>query len=111
MLKTIENDRLAGLLSELKSSLTDLYGDRLFSVILFGSQVRGEATPDSDVDVMVVLADPVDAVAERARMSDLVWHFLAKYDELIAIIPMSKPRFFAGETSFLRVVRREGVEI
>ena len=111
MLKTIKNKRLSGLLSELKSSLICLYGDRLFSVILFGSQSREEATPDSDVDVMVVLDDPVDVVAERARMSDLVWNFLAKYDELIAIIPISKPRFFAEETSFLRVVKREGIEV
>jgi len=36
---------------------------------------------------------------------------LRQYDELISIIPMSKSRFLAGDISFLRVVKREGIEI
>ncbi|MCA6622659.1 MAG: nucleotidyltransferase domain-containing protein [Pseudanabaena sp. M165S2SP1A06QC] len=111
MITTIKNKQLFVLLNELKSSLVELYGDRLFSMILFGSHARGEATSESDIDVMVVLADPVNAVEERSRMSSLFWYFLREYDELISIIPISKSRFLAGEISFLRVVRREGIEI
>jgi predicted nucleotidyltransferase len=111
MLTTIKNKQLFSLLNELKSDLVSLYGDRLFSVILFGSHSRGEATSESDIDVMVVLTDPVNVVGERARMSDLFWYFLREYDELVSIIPMSKSRFLAGEMSFLRVVKREGIEI
>ena len=111
MITTIKNKQLFVLLNELKSGLVELYGDRLFSVILFGSHARGEATPESDIDVMVVLVDPVDAVAERAKMSNLFWYFLRQYDELISIIPISKSRFLAGEISFLRVVKSEGVEV
>ncbi len=111
MLTTIKNKQLFALLNELKSGLVKIYGDRLFSVILFGSYARGEATPESDIDVMVVLADSVNAVEERARMSSLFWYFLRHYDELLSIIPMSKSRFLAGEISFLRVVKREGIEI
>jgi predicted nucleotidyltransferase len=69
MITTIKNKQLFVLLNELKSSLVELYGDRLFSVILFGSHARGEATSESDIDVMIVLADPVNAVEERSRMS------------------------------------------
>lgn len=111
MITTIKNKQLFVLLNELKSALVELYGDRLFSVILFGSHARGEATSESDIDVMVVLADPVNAVAERSRMSSIFWYFLREYDELISIIPISKSRFLAGEISFLRVVKREGIEI
>ena len=111
MITNIKNKPLFVLLNELKSGLVELYGDRLFSVILFGSHARGEATSESDIDVMVVLADPVNTVEERSRMSILFWYFLREYDELISIIPMSKSRFLAGEISFLRVVKREGIEI
>jgi predicted nucleotidyltransferase len=111
MITTIKNKQLFVLLNELKSALVELYGDRLFSVILFGSHARGEATSESDIDVMIVLADPVNAVVERSRMSSLFWYFLREYDELISIIPISKSRFLAGEISFLRVVKREGIEI
>jgi predicted nucleotidyltransferase len=111
MLTTIKNKQLFALLHELKSGLVELYGDRLFSVILFGSYARGEATLESDIDVMVVLTDSVNPVEERGRMSSLFWYFLRQYDELISIIPMSKSRFLAGDISFLRVVKREGIEI
>ena len=111
MITTIKNKQLFVLLNELKSALVELYGDRLFSVILFGSHARGEANSESDIDVMVVLADPVNAVEERSRMSSLFWYFLREYDELISIIPISKSQFLAGEISFLRVVRREGIEV
>ncbi len=43
------------ILSKLKAGLEDLYGDRLAGVILFGSQARGDATENSDIEVMVVL--------------------------------------------------------
>lgn len=31
------------------------YGERLHAVVLFGSEVRGDARPDSDIDVLTVL--------------------------------------------------------
>ncbi|MFM9024014.1 MAG: nucleotidyltransferase family protein, partial [Planctomycetaceae bacterium] len=39
------------LLDELKERLTAAYGHRLYTVVLFGSEARGEAGPDSDIDV------------------------------------------------------------
>jgi predicted nucleotidyltransferase len=44
MTRTIENKQLSSLLNELKASLVNLYSDRLFSVILFGSQARGRTS-------------------------------------------------------------------
>jgi predicted nucleotidyltransferase len=111
MITTSKNKQLFALLNELKSGLVALYGDRLFSVILFGSHAREEANSESDIDVMVVLEDPVNAIEERAKMSSLFWYFLRQYDELVSIIPISKSRFLAGEISFLRVVKREGIEL
>ena len=34
-----------------------LVGDRLVTVVLFGSRARGEAEPDSDMDILVVVSD------------------------------------------------------
>ncbi len=51
-------------------TLRRLFGERLVSIKVFGSYAGGEETPDSDVDILVVLdaADegPVEAAA-RAR--------------------------------------------
>lgn len=111
MTKTIKNKQLSNLLNELKASLVNLYGDRLFSLILFGSQARGEATPDSDIDVMAVLNDPVNVAEEIYRMSDIGWHFMNEYGELVSIIPTAKSAFLDSAISFVRVVKREGIEL
>ncbi|MCE2725261.1 MAG: nucleotidyltransferase domain-containing protein [Planctomycetaceae bacterium] len=42
-------------LDELKERLSAAYGERLHAVVLFGSEARGDARPDSDIDVLVVL--------------------------------------------------------
>ncbi len=111
MYKILDNNQLSSLLNELKALLVELYGQRLFSLILFGSQARGDATPDSDIDVMAVLDDPVNPVEEISRMSDIGWYFMSKYGELVSIIPTAKSAFLDSEISFVRVVKREGIKL
>lgn len=48
------------LLSDLKTELTNQLGDRLKSVILFGSQAWGKPTETSDYDILVVLKNDYD---------------------------------------------------
>ena len=48
------------LLGEIKSRLKRVHGNRLRGVVLYGSEARGEAEEGSDVDVLVLLAEPVD---------------------------------------------------
>jgi uncharacterized protein len=44
-------------------------GDRVRRVILFGSRARGEASPDSDFDLLVVLRDLTPAEERPLRLS------------------------------------------
>ena len=50
------------------------YGDRLEGLYLFGSRARGDHRPDSDADVVVVLADGDWAEwVERRRLNRLAY--------------------------------------
>ncbi|HEY3354177.1 MAG TPA: nucleotidyltransferase domain-containing protein [Polyangia bacterium] len=51
----IPGGAIAGALQELRQRLRDRFGERLERLVLFGSYARGEAGPDSDVDVLVVV--------------------------------------------------------
>lgn len=51
---------LQGILRSLRRELARVLGDQLQSVILYGSQARGQARSDSDIDVLVVVGDDSD---------------------------------------------------
>jgi len=48
-------ERYRKAIDEFVDKAMERYGDRIESIILFGSVVRGEADRDSDIDVLVVV--------------------------------------------------------
>lgn len=50
-------DAVRDALARLRERLAVRFRERLREVVLFGSQARGDATEDSDVDVLVVIDD------------------------------------------------------
>lgn len=71
------------ILGELREHLTALYGERLKQLVLFGSQARGDAEPGSDIDVLVVLAGPVDAMEEDKRTSDMLYDLMCRHNYIL----------------------------
>ncbi|MCG3161714.1 MAG: hypothetical protein JMDDDDMK_02923 [Acidobacteria bacterium] len=107
----MRHENLREILNELRGRLIEHYGDRLVDVVLFGSQARGDATPGSDIDVMVVLKGDVYPGEEIERTGDFVAALSLKYDVLISIVFRSEETFCHSESPLLINVRREGVQI
>lgn len=63
---------LSAYLADLTARLRAQFGPRLLYVGLQGSYLRGEATPDSDIDVLLVLEDLAydDLLAYRRLLQD-----------------------------------------
>jgi len=99
------------ILAELKAGLADVYGDRLKHVILYGSQARGDATPDSDIDVLVVLDGPVEPMQEIDRTLGLVGRLCRKYTVLIACAFASTSEYGDSGAPLFVNARREGVAL
>jgi predicted nucleotidyltransferase len=97
------------LLRPLRSYLRQEYQDRLNRLILFGSQARGEATPASDIDILIVLNDPVDASVELNRTSQFIAQFCLEHSILISRLFMSQSRFERENSPLLRNIRQEGI--
>ncbi|MBK6765360.1 MAG: nucleotidyltransferase domain-containing protein [bacterium] len=105
------NESLKPILAELKQRLTELYGERLSQLILFGSQARGDATEDSDVDVLVVLEGEVDLEEEVRRTSDLRLEYSLEKGTLICPVFTSKKRYQERNSPLLMNVQREGLRL
>ena len=67
------NDKLTTILAELRRRLELLHGTRIVQMMLFGSQVCGDAEPGSDIDILVVLRGKVSPCEEIARSIADVW--------------------------------------
>ncbi len=103
------SERLTGILARLRLGLRRIYGDRLKGVYIFGSQARGEATPDSDLDVLIVL-DPLDDYdAEIARTSHLISSLSLDCGTSLSRVFVSQAQWAEGQTAFLQNVREEAV--
>jgi len=87
------NERLKTILSELRRYLSELYGERLVDVVLYGSQARGDAVEGSDIDVLIALEGEVYAGKEIDRTGDFVAALSLKYDTLISTVFVSEKDF------------------
>lgn len=101
--------KIQTIISELYSHLQAFYGSRLVKMVLFGSQARGDASPGSDIDVLVVLRGPVNQGEEIARTGEIVAELSLRFDEVISCVFMDQERFAERNGPFLRNVRREGI--
>jgi predicted nucleotidyltransferase len=66
-----------------------LYGDRRRDVLLFGSWTRGDAHPESDIDLVVVLDDVQSRWTERERMHEILWWHSLRNDTVVAALVIS----------------------
>ena len=97
------------LLKELRTSLEDLYGDDLVGIHLFGSYARRQATPDSDVDVLLVLREIGDYGTEVRRVRDLLSRVSLEYGKTVAPVFVDAKRFSAASDPFMANIAREAV--
>ncbi len=99
------------ILTILKKYFQKEYKERLFHVILFGSQARGVATANSDIDVLVVLQDPVDASLEIARTSQFIAQLCLDHNVLISRLFLARSRFETENSPLLKNIRQEGLRV
>jgi len=101
--------RIRDILKEFRKELENLYENRLKSIILYGSRARGDATGDSDIDVLIILEGKVIPGKEIDRMIDIITEINLKHGVLISVYPISEEDYSTINSPLLINVRREGV--
>jgi predicted nucleotidyltransferase len=97
-------------LDELKERLSAAYGKRLHAVVLFGSEARSDARPDSDIDVLAVLENLCgDYGDELERGLAAVYPVALRIGRRVSVKPLAREEYEHGDSPLLREVRRSGV--
>jgi predicted nucleotidyltransferase len=99
------------ILKEFRAGVEVLYKERLKSIILYGSWARDEATEDSDIDLVVVLAGKVDPCEEIDRMADIFTDLNLEHNVLMAVYPVSESAFDKVDSPLFINVRKEGITV
>jgi uncharacterized protein len=102
---------LREILTEFRHGLEEIYGPRLAGLILFGSQARGDAVRDSDIDVMVLLHGNVSPLEEARRISRFRGDLCLRYRVVVTCVYMSLDEALAADSPLLQNVREEGVAV
>jgi predicted nucleotidyltransferase len=106
------NAPLETILTELRQRFTAIFGTRLDKLILYGSQARGDADEESDIDVMVVLKQPFeDRGEDRDRYMDVICDLSLKYNTVVMPFFTDSATYASSDFGIYQNVRREGVTI
>lgn len=92
------------------------YGKRLVDVLIFGSRARGDARPDSDADVAVILEDGEWRFwEEKWVLAGLAYDVLLEHGLYIQPWPISRAGWESPATHrkrrFIEAVQKDGLRL
>lgn len=110
MKQTALTEKEKNALAQLKKALEGRF--ELIDFRMYGSKARGEASPESDIDVMIEIEDYNPAT--ESEIDDIVFKINLEFDCFISTVIFSRKELEEGplgESPLYRVIEREGVKV
>jgi len=97
------------ILEACKQALVEHYGAKFKGLVLFGSAARQELTPNSDIDLLVLLERPLNASQELRTIVDILYPLQMESSHWISAKPAAPDELEAGITQLYRNIQKEGI--
>ncbi|NLY74532.1 MAG: nucleotidyltransferase domain-containing protein [Firmicutes bacterium] len=84
----------------------------LEEIRIFGSRVRGDFTPESDLDVCLILRETSPEI--EARISRLAWEVGFKHQLIITTVEYTPEAWYNSplrESPFIKAINQEGITL
>lgn len=96
--------------SELVDGILSLMREQVVRIILYGSVARGTDTPESDVDIALILHGKMSAET-KSGLLDLIVELNLKYDKVLSVVDIDEEFFLTWKNAipFYGNVEREGI--
>lgn len=102
---------LAKVLRQCKAILQRHYQSRFQGLVVYGSVARRQATPESDIDLLVLLSPPFDYFRELRTIVELLYPVQLECAQLISAKPAALDDFERGVVMLYRHAQREGIRL
>src|ERR671923_2359040 len=87
-----------GVAQRAAQDLKRLYRDRLRGVLLLGPWARGDAHPEPELELLIVLDSVDDRWEERRRMDKVMWRHSIRNNAVVTAVPVSQAELDGGGT-------------
>ncbi len=98
------------IIDEIVSGVLDILNNDVVSIILYGSVARGTETPESDVDIAIIIKNTLNR-EKRNALNDFFSELDLKYDKLFSAIDIDDSKFqtWKNVIPFYQNVSKEGI--
>ena len=99
-------------LDELVDGILAIMKDDILAIVLYGSVARGTATPESDVDIALIMKDPLSKDRED-QLDDLIVDLNLKYNKVFSVIDIENSTLlkWLDSVPFYQNLEREGITL
>lgn len=107
-----QNTKLMALLRDYVDKVKSIYAEKLDKVILYGSYARGDFTPDSDIDIMILVnGGSAEARAGIDALASMTYDFDMEHDVYVEFSARSRRHFDYWHKAhpFYQNINREGI--
>ena len=106
------NQSIVQLLDEIVQNTSQIYGDKLREIVLYGSYAKGQEDNESDIDIMVLVSiDEKELSQYDEKINQMIGDISMKYLKVISLVDMNYEKFmkWVNVVPYYTSVSTEGV--